>query len=239
MPHPDRKIADRLLTLWSFQDYDDEFNNWSWDAVLERLTDGSCRATLTQSPGAPGEEDWVAAQQDSLSDGSELFDFLRHSLREFASTELDEAEWRRLAELVGQQDKELADEFGWAVDEEFHPQEFTGPPTPPTQLQICATAAKWQPYEGKGGGAMWAAIAHGTRLRGAVYVYAARHLAEHGVVPQGQHRVRLAYGPQVDADFLCPIGREVAGVVDELVQFQPIESSPADDKAGKTERTHP
>jgi len=230
MPHSDQIPADCLQALWSFEDYDDELNSWSWDAVLERLTDGSYRATLTQSPGAPGDEDWVAAQQDSVSDGTELFKFLRHSLSEFASTELDEAEWRRLAELVGQQDKELAAEFGWAVDEEFHPQEFTGPPTPPTPLQKCAAAAKWQPYESKGGGAMWAGIARGTRLRRAVGLYAERHLAEHGVVPQGQHRIRLAYGPQADADFLCPVGRENAGVVDELVQFQSIESVPADFK---------
>jgi hypothetical protein len=210
-----------LATLWSRSDFDGE-GNWTWDADLHRSTDGSYRVTVTQCPGAPGDEDWVAAEQDELSDGTELFEFLRPALAEWAGKKLTEAEWREVAKLIRQVDGEFAYDFEAAVDEHFQPQEFVGPPEPPTALERCVLAASWE-SPSFGGGAGWAAAASRSRMRSAVMVYAARYLASNGALPHGPHRVLLSYGPQGGADFLCPVGRSNKGTVDQVVLFPAAE----------------
>ena len=211
-----------LLTLWSKPDCDMESNYWTWAADLYLLADGTYRVTMSQCPGAPGEEDWVASEQDGLLEESELFEFLCTSLAQWVEETLTEAEWREVATLVQQTDGALGAGFEVAIEDEFNPREFeelVGPPEPLTPIERCITDARWDSPSFGGGGAMWAAIAFKSRMRRAVEVYASRHLASNGAPPQGPHRVQLTYGPLEGVDFHCPVSRSDTGSVDQIVSF--------------------
>jgi len=217
-----------LVTLWSKSDWDDDLNTWTWDADLYRLADGAYRVTLTQCPGAPGDEDWVASEQDGLRDGSNLFEFLRSSLAREPDETLTKAAWRKVAKLVKKADGALGAGFEAAISEEFNPRELEklpGPPEPLNPFENFMKSATWERPSFGGGGAMWAAIAFRLRMETAVAVYASRYLAANGVLPQGPHRVVQTYAPE-GADFAVLGNPSDRGTVDQMVLFPATQGVP-------------
>lgn len=196
------------LCLLSESDFDDESNTWAWDADLVKRADGSYRATVAQCPGAPGEEDWVAAVLEGELHGEDLFHFFQASWAEHTANKLDETQWRAVAALIQQRDEPLAAQFTAAMDEEFHPapEEPYQPPMRDSPLDRCVQGARWS-MDGSGGASGLAGVVFNNLRRQAAYMHAARYLVLHGVLPTGTHHVAAEVGPpKSGADFAHPMG---------------------------------
>jgi hypothetical protein len=197
------------INLLTMSDFDSEMNYWSWDAALSKFSDATYHLVVTQSPGAPGDEDWDAAETSGPLSGDDLFSFLHGAWIEHTAETLGEKQWLAVASRIRRRDKTLAGQFSSAVQREFHPvpEPEHVPSALDLELQKCVQGATWS--ESGGGGAGGLGMVVFTKLRRqAAHMYAARFRDEHGVLPSGTHHVVAHVGPPGSgADFSHPMGQ--------------------------------
>jgi hypothetical protein len=157
---------------------------------------------------------------EGFASGDELFNFLDEAWSQENEERLDEANWEEIVTAIETVDARLATEVAQATQRNFNPPDTDSPPMPLTPLQRSVAGATWAHTSFGGGGAMWAAIAERTQGGKAIALFAQRYLQTHGVLPQGEHRVRMPVGPpECGADCETPQSCAGANSFDKVVRF--------------------